>query len=54
MLDGDAHLSVVDALTQAQVIAKKFGWTIRLVDAAPELLELLDLVGLELSVEVRG
>ena len=51
--DGGADVSVVEALAQAQLTAKRFGWAVRVRDASPELAELLDFAGLELVVEVR-
>ena len=48
-----ADLSVVDGLARAQLAAKRFGWNVCVRDASPELVELLDLAGVDLAVEVR-
>jgi hypothetical protein len=45
-------LCVVDQLARLQVSARRHGCSIRLRDVSPELVELLDLVGLR--VEVGG
>ena len=39
-------LGVVDGLLRVQLTARRFGWSIRLRDVRPELLELVELVGL--------
>ena len=52
--DRAPDLSTVDALARAQLVAKRFGWSVCVRDASPELVELLELAGVELSVEVRG
>jgi hypothetical protein len=39
-------LGFVEALARVQLAARRFGWSIRLVDVRPDLLELVDLVGL--------
>ncbi len=39
-------LSLVDALARLQLHAGRMGWRIELVDASPDVHELLDLVGL--------
>jgi hypothetical protein len=39
-------LAVADELARWQLVARRLGYEIRLRDATPELLELLDLVGL--------
>ena len=55
---GDADVDVVDALARAQLAAKRLGCSIRLRDACPELLDLLNLCGLAVelcgAVEVGG
>ena len=45
-------LSLVDELARLQLAARRLGCAIELRDACPELLDLLDLVGLR--VEVGG
>ena len=45
-------LSLVDELARMQLAARRLGCAIELRDACPELLDLLDLVGLR--VEVGG
>jgi STAS domain len=57
-----ADVGAVDVLARLQVVARRAGMEIRVRDASPELLELLDFVGLretlcveiELRVEVEG
>jgi anti-anti-sigma regulatory factor len=44
-------LALVDELLKLQLITKRLGWTIRIVDVRPELRELFDLVGLTECVE---
>jgi hypothetical protein len=39
-------LRFVEDLARVQLAARRFGWSIRLVDVRPDLLELVDLVGL--------
>ena len=39
-------LGFVEGLLRVQLAARRFGWSIRLVDVRPDLLELVDLVGL--------
>ena len=39
-------LGFVDDLLRVQLAAKRFGWSIKLRDVQPDLLELVDLVGL--------
>ena len=41
-----ADLAVVDCLARLQLAARRAGCAVRLCDADPELLELLDLAGL--------
>jgi ABC-type transporter Mla MlaB component len=41
-----ADLGVVDCLARLQLAARRSGCVLRLIDADPELRELLDLVGL--------
>jgi hypothetical protein len=52
--DHAPDLAVVDALARAQLVAKRFGWTVRVRDAVPELVELVELAGVDLAIEVRG
>jgi hypothetical protein len=40
-------LGFVDDLLQLQLVVRRFGWTVRLVDVADELRELVNLVGLD-------
>lgn len=49
-------LVVVDALARAQLVARRLGGSIRLLDVCEELEELLDLVGLgrEVGGEAEG
>ena len=51
--DRTADLSLVDGLARAHLAAQRFGWAVRVCDASPELVELLDLAGVDLAVEVR-
>jgi hypothetical protein len=44
--EGLCDLGFVDDLLRVQLAAKRFGWSIRLVDVRPDLLELVELVGL--------
>jgi hypothetical protein len=44
--EGHCDLAFVDGLLRVQLTAKRFGWSIRLHDVRPDLLELLELVGL--------
>jgi hypothetical protein len=37
---------MVDALARLQLAAQRNGWTVRLVDPGPQLVELIDLAGL--------
>jgi ABC-type transporter Mla MlaB component len=39
-------LGLVDALLHLQLLAQRFGWSIRITEVRPELRELFDLVGL--------
>jgi len=39
-------LGFVEGLLRVQLTARRFGWSIRLTDVRPDLLELVDLVGL--------
>lgn len=39
-------LGFVEDLVRVQLAARRFGWSIRLVDVRPDLLELVELVGL--------
>ncbi len=39
-------LAFVDDLLRVQLTARRFGWSIRLRDVRPDLLELVELVGL--------
>jgi len=39
-------LGFVEGLLRVQLTARRFGWSIRLSDVRPDLLELVDLVGL--------
>ena len=39
-------LGFVDGLLRVQLAARRFGWSIRLRDVRPDLLELVELVGL--------
>ncbi len=39
-------LAFVDGLLRVQLAARRFGWSIRLRDVRPDLLELVELVGL--------
>jgi hypothetical protein len=39
-------LALVDELLKLQLITKRLGWTIRIIDVRSELRELFDLVGL--------
>lgn len=39
-------LGFVEDLARVQLAALRFGWSIRLVDVRPDVLELVDLVGL--------
>ena len=43
---GRCDLGFVDGLLRVQLLARRFGWSIRLRDVRPDLLELVDLVGL--------
>ncbi len=43
---GHCDLGFVEELLRVQLTARRFGWSIRLVDVRPDLLELVDLVGL--------
>jgi ABC-type transporter Mla MlaB component len=47
-VDGAARpdLCMVDALARLQLAAQRNGWTVRLVDPGPQLVELIDLAGL--------
>src|SRR4051794_26504141 len=45
-------LGFVDALARLELEAQRLGWTVRLVDPSPELVGLLDLVGLAEIVKV--
>jgi hypothetical protein len=47
-VDGEARcdLALVDHLLRLQLDAQRWGWTLRIRDARPELRELFDLVGL--------
>jgi hypothetical protein len=45
--DGLCDLGFVENLLRVQLAAKRFGWSIRLVGVRPDLLELVELVGLE-------
>jgi hypothetical protein len=40
-------LCIVDALARLQLAAQRIGWTVRLVDPCPRLVELIDLAGLK-------
>jgi hypothetical protein len=42
----EADLTLVNALANLHVMAKRFGWTLEIAGAGAELRELLDLVGL--------
>jgi hypothetical protein len=44
--DGSPDLNTVDALARLQLHARRIGWEIRLRQLTPELLSILDLVGL--------
>ena len=44
--DADPDLSVVDALARLQLMAERFGYSLRVRGASAELLELLELAGL--------
>lgn len=52
----DADAATVELLARLQLTARRLGCRLRLRDASPELLELLDLMGLceALGVEARG
>jgi hypothetical protein len=39
-------LGFVEGLLRVQLAARRFGWSIRLTDVRPDLLELVELVGL--------
>ena len=39
-------LGFVEGLLRVQLAARRFGWSIRLTEVRPDLLELVDLVGL--------
>ena len=39
-------LGFVDGLLRVQLAARRFGWSIKLRDVRPDLLELVELVGL--------
>ncbi len=39
-------LGFVDGLLRVQLAARRFGWSIRLTEVRPDLLELVELVGL--------
>ena len=39
-------LGFVEDLLRLQLVARRFGWSIRLTQVRPDLLELVDLVGL--------
>jgi hypothetical protein len=43
----------VDDLLRVQLTAKRFGWSIRLVDVRPDLQELVELVGLSTELLSR-
>jgi hypothetical protein len=47
-------LELVDALARLQLAAVRRGTSIRLRNPCPHLVELLDLVGLALPLELRG
>ncbi|MFG2499775.1 STAS domain-containing protein [Streptomyces sp. NPDC048441] len=49
---GPPVLAAIDALARLQLTARRAGGRIRLRNAAPDLRELLDLVGLPIEVEV--
>ena len=44
-------LALVDELLKLQLITKRLGWKIRIVEVRPELRELFDLVGLTECLE---
>lgn len=44
-------LALVDELLRLQLVTKRLGWTIRIVDVRTELRELFDLVGLTERLE---
>ena len=44
-------LTFVDDLLQLQLAVRRFGWSVRMVDAAAELRELVDLAGLRDQLE---
>lgn len=43
---GRCDLGFVEGLLRVQLAARRFGWSIRLRDVRPDLLELVELVGL--------
>ena len=49
--DTDPDLGAVDLIARLSLIARRTGSTVRLYDACPELVELLDLAGLPVQVE---
>ena len=51
--DGAPDLTVVESLARAQLAARRLGWRIEVRDAVAELVELLELAGLDLCVEVK-
>ena len=46
-------LGFVEDLLRVQLAAKRFGWSIRLTEVRPDLLELVELVGLTTDLVVR-
>jgi hypothetical protein len=44
--EGRCDLGFVDDLLRVQLAARRFGWSIRLREVRPDLLELVELVGL--------
>ncbi len=49
--DTDPDLGAVDLIARLSLIARRTGSTVRLYDACPELVELLDLAGLPVQVQ---
>jgi hypothetical protein len=47
-------LALVDHLVRLQLDARRWGWSLRIRDVAPELRELFDLVGLTDQLDAPG
>jgi len=52
--EGPCDLAFVDDLLRVQLAAMRFGWSIRLEDVRPDLVELVELAGLTTVLVNRG